>query len=176
VNLKHYTKSLFAVTFFVAIGICGITAGLLFLDWDTPAYSASACQLDLPTGTVTMTVDVHEYKSCDQLPAFSGYLDAVLSDVPDGNSVDDGVYAGLCAGLDGYILNNPMFGDVTYQVELLSSTENPAFANRPWDKINYILTHYPIPQNSWLDVQAAVWTLIHGCSPQADTFIADENS
>jgi len=172
--MKHYIKSLFAATFSVAIGICGIAAILLVLDCDAHAYSA--CQLDLPTGTVTMTVDVHEYKSCDQLPSFSGYLDAALSNVPSGYSVGNGTFSGLCAGLDGYILDNPMFGSVTYQILLRSSIDEPAFAGKPWGKINYILTHYPIPQNSWLDVQAAVWTLIHGCSPQADTFIADENS
>ena len=171
--MKQYRKSIFSATFSFAVLICSI-AILLLLARDTHAYAA--CQLNLPPDPVTMTVDVNEYKSCAELPTFAGYLDATLSAVPSGYSVGNGAYAGFCADLGGYILDNPLFGNVTYQIQLLSSTDNPAFRDRPWDKINYILTHYPVPENSWLDVQAAVWTLIDGCTPQADTFIADENS
>lgn len=141
-------------------------------DWNTPAYSSS-CQMDLPPDPVTMIVDVHEYKTCNLLPTFTGYFDATLSNVPSGYSFVNGTYAGLCADLTGYILDNPLFGNVVYQVRLQSSTDDPAFAGRPWDKINYILTHYPIPQNSWLDVQAAIWTLIHGCTPQSNPILFD---
>jgi hypothetical protein len=169
--MKHSMKSIFAATFYLAVFICGITGILLLLDWDTHAYSA--CQLDLPPGQVTMAVDVNEYKACDQLPGFTGYFDATLSNVPSGYSLGNGTYAGFCADLGGYILDNPLFGNVTYQIQLLSSIEWPAFKARPWDKINYILTHYPIPGNSWLDVQAAVWTLIDGCAPQTDPTLFD---
>jgi hypothetical protein len=148
----------------LAVFICGIVI-LSFLVGDTDAYTT--CQLSLPD-TVTMIVDVHEYESCDQLPNFSGYLDATFSNVPSGYSVTNGVYNSFCADLDGYILDNPMFGNPTYQVQLLSSLDNPQFPGRPsinWNKINYILNHYPIPQNSWLDVQAAIWSLIYGSPP-----------
>ena len=169
--MKHSIKSLFVATFFLAIFICGIAAIFLFLDWDT--YASSSCQLSLPSSQVSMIVDVNEYQACEVLPTLNGYLYATLSNVPSGYSVADGTYPTFCADLAGYILDNPMFGNVIYQVQLLSSINNPTFAGRPWDKVNYILTHYPIPQNSWLDVQAAIWTLIYGCTPQSDPTLFD---
>ena len=162
---------MFAASRFLAVFICGIAAILLLLDWDNQAYSV--CQLDLPPDPVTMTVDVNEYKACDQLPTFTGYLDATLSNCARRLLCRRWHVCSFCADLGGYILDNPMFGNVTYQIQLLSSTDNPAFRDRPWDKINYILTHYPVPQNSWLDVQAAIWTLIDGCTPQADPTLFD---
>ena len=123
--MKHYIKSIFAATFFLAIFICGIAAILLFLDWDTYAYSA--CQLSLPPSQVTMIVDVNEYKACESYQPSTGYFNATLSNVPSGYSVGNGTYAGFCADLAGYILDNPMFGNVTYQIQLLSSIDNPTF-------------------------------------------------
>ena len=138
--MKHSMKSLFAATFFLAILICGMAAILLFLAVDT---HASSCQLNLPQSPVTMIVDANEYKACNVLPTLTGYLYATFSNVPSGYSVENDTYASFCADLQGYILDNDpaIFGNVIYQVQLLSSLNSPTFASRPWDKINYILKH-----------------------------------
>jgi len=153
------------VLIFLAIFICGISAILLSLAGDTHAYS---CQLNLPPpGQVTMMVDAYEYYACSELLTLTppGYLYATFSNVdPDaGYSVANGGYGAFCSDFEGYILDNPMFGDVTYQVQLLSSIDYPTFRDRPWNKINYILNN--TSQYNWLDVQAAIWTLIYGCTP-----------
>ena len=131
-----------------------------------------------------MTVDVNEYEACKTLPNFTSYLSATLTNVPSGSSVPAGTYDVFCADLTGVILDNPLFGPVVYQVQLFSSldrslpdsleqvtsTSTGITYTIPWDKINYILTKYPIPHNSWLDVQAAIWSLIHGCKLDGQLF------
>ena len=174
---------MFAATFFSAIFICGIAAVLLFVDWNTHAYSA--CQLNLPPNTVSMKVYA-DNASCDQLPtSFSGYVSTTFSDIPDGSSVlNNTSYAGLCAGLEGYVLDFTS-SNATYQVQLLSSLDNPTFAGRPWDKINYILNH--TSQYNWLDVQTAIWQLMYpntsespyGCNvnqTNVQNIVADANA
>jgi len=158
-------KSFRAATCFIAVGIFGIAAILLSLAGDTHAYS---CKLNLPPpNQVTMMVDAYEYYACSELPNLTppGYLNATLSNVDPGYSVANGGYGAYCADLEGYVLDNPLFGNVTYQVQFLSSIDNPSFEGRPWNKINYILKNYPTPPNSWLDIQAAIWTLIYDCNP-----------
>ena len=178
-------KSFRAATFFVAIGIFGIAAILLSLAGDT--HASSTCQLSLPPSPsqppVTMTVDA-DSGSCDLLPTtYSGYVSATFSNIPDGCSISNGLppYSGMCADLEGWILDSPSSGAI-YQVHLLSSVDNPNSAppfDRPWNNINYILNHYPIPDPdySWLDVQAAIWqltnpqpspTLPYGCAVDED--------
>ena len=38
----------------------------------------------------------------------------------------------------------------------------------PWDKINYVINTYP--DESWLDLQPVIWSLVHGCNPQTSLF------
>jgi hypothetical protein len=150
------------------------------------AHQNSACYLHLP-GPITMTVDVHEYEACSTLPNFTSYLSATLTNVPSGSSVPAGTYDVFCADLTGDILDNPLFGAVVYQIQLFSSL-NPSLLPSlekvtslytgntytiPWEKINYILNKYPLPQNSWLDLQAAIWSLVHGCAPQSNETFFD---
>jgi hypothetical protein len=165
--------------------ILGLAATLLFLT-EGAFNTNSACKLNLP-GPITMTVDVNEYEACGTLLNFTSYLSATLTNVPSGSSVPAGTYDGFCADLTGDILDNPLFGPVVYQVQLFSSLDPslPLSLEQvtsiythitytiPWDKINYILNKYPIPANSWLDVQAAIWSLIHGCAPQSDGTLFD---
>ena len=150
------------------------------------AHANSACDLNLP-GPITMTVKVNEYEPCGTLLNFISYLSATLTDVPSGSSVPAGTYDGFCTDLTGYILDNPLFGPVVYQIQLFSSLDSslPLSLQQvtstytgntytiPWDQINYILNKYPTPQNSWPDVQAAIWTLVHGCDPQSDVKLFD---
>ena len=119
--------------------ICGITAIMLFLTsssyacWETPTCSCPTCpcpetpvcQLNIPTDPVTMIVTVNEYKSCDVLPTLSpqGYFNAMLSNVPDGYSITNGIYSGYCSELTGSILDNPLFGDIVYQAKFWSSLD-----------------------------------------------------
>ena len=161
-------KSFRTATCFVAIGIFGIAAILLSLAGDT--HASSSCQLNLPPGTVNMTVDVHEYESCGNILNFPSYLDATFSNVPSDRSVTNGTYNSFCDDLQGYILDydvyNHVFGNPIYEVQFLSSLDNPQFQGRPvinWNKINYILNN--TSQYNWVDVQAAIWTLIYGSPP-----------
>jgi hypothetical protein len=165
--------------------IFGLAAILLLLAGGA-AHANSSCNLNLP-GPITMTVDVHEYEACITFPNFTSYLSATLTNVPSGSSVPAGTYDGFCADLTGDILDNPLFGQVVYQIQLFSSLDPslPLSLEQvtslytgitytiPWDKINYILNKYPTPQNSWIDVQAAIWTLVHGCTPQSDGQLFD---
>ncbi len=164
----------------------GVAAILLFLAGGA-AYANSACELNLP-GPITMTVDVNEYKACNTLFNFRSLLNAMLTNVPPGSSVPAGTYDGFCADLIGGILDNPLFGPVVYQIQLYSSldpTTIPDSLKRvtststnityqiPWNKINYVINKYPIPLNSWLDVQAAIWSLVHGCTAQTNPLLWD---
>jgi hypothetical protein len=133
---------------------------------------------NLPPGLVTMTADIHEYESCASLPSFSSYFDANLSGVPSGYSLANGKYNGWCSDLTGDLRDNPLFGDVIYQVRFYSSLD-PSLPDNlinvtgigeytiPWDKINYLLNAYP--NASWLDMEPAIWSLVHnGCGNAQD--------
>jgi hypothetical protein len=165
--------------------ISALTAILLCLT--TSAYAASVCPLNIPADPVTMAVDVNEYKSCNILPTLSpqGYFNATFSNIPGGYSIADGMYTGYCSELAGSILDNPLFGNVVYQAKLWSSldqnlpsslkdvtftdTNNQVITYTiPWDKINYVINTYP--NESWLNLQPVIWTLVHGCSPQTSLF------
>ncbi len=149
------------------------------------AIANSTCELSLP-GPISMTADVHEYEACNTLYNFSSYFTATLTGIPAGSSVFAGDYNGFCSDLTGYLLDGSFFG-AEYQVQLYSSLdpslplslkqvtsiETGNTYTIPWDKINYILNHYPTSENSWLDVQAAIWTLVHGCTPQSDPNLFD---
>ncbi len=184
--------------------IFGFIAIMLFLTsssyacWETPTCSCPTCpcpetpvcQLNIPADPVNMIVNVKEYKTCDELPALplSGLFDATFSNVPDGYSIENGIYPGYCADLTGTILDNPLFGDIVYQVQFWSSLdpnlpvslkeitftdENSQVTNYtiPWDKINYVINTYP--DESWLDLQPVIWALVHGCNPQTSQTLFD---
>jgi hypothetical protein len=155
--MNNSIKSILSAAFLGAILLCGIAAILACLDRDNRAYSA--CQLNLPPNTVSMAVYA-DNASCDQLPTlFSGYVSMTFSNIADGSSLlNNTSYTGLCADLEGYILDFTS-SNATYQVQLLSSADNPTYKSRPWDKINYILNN--TSQYNWLDVQTAVWQLIY---------------
>ena len=142
--------------------LLGAVAILMFLAPGAAAAqtsSVSSCVLNLPSGGITMTVDVNEYKSCATLPSFSSYLLASLSSVPPNLSITNGTYGGFCSDLIGYILDNPLFGNVSYSVKLWSSLDSAvpdqlkqvgtcpgsSCYTIPWDKVNYVLKNYPIP-------------------------------
>ncbi len=155
--MRHSIKLISATAFLLSIVSCGITIFMVCLGWDSNAYSA--CQLNLPTSTVSMKV-YEDNASCDQLPtSFSGYVSTTFSGIPDGSSIlNNTSYAALCGDLEGYILDFNS-SNATYQVLLLSSADNPTFAGRPWDKINYILNN--TSQYNWLEVQTAIWQLLY---------------
>ena len=138
----------------------GFTAILLLAGGNVTAFSA--CGVNLPRDSVNITAAVHEYNNCEELGHFSSYLDATFSNVTGSYSVGNGIHPGFCADLEGSILDNPGFGPVQYQVQLLSSIDNPPLRLFiPWDLINYVMNS--TPNDTWLDKQAAIWSLIHGC-------------
>ena len=159
-------------------GFLFAVAMILFFLAGVAAYANSACELTLPPVPVTMTVDVNEYKACNDLATFSSYFIGTFSKVGAGYSIGDGPYTGFCAELVGSILDYSLFVNPQYQVQFYLSTDtslpltlkqvqDPITGNTytiPWDKINYVLNHYPVSANSWLDVQAAIWSLVEDCN------------
>lgn len=153
----------------------GAAAILLFLAGGI-SYASPSCSLNLPPGAATMIVDVNEYKACNMLSSFQSPLLAALYGLPSsGYDITNGMYNGFCADLYGTILDNPMYGGAVYTVMFYSSTD-PLLPNElklagtdliSWNKINYVLKRYPAA--SWLDVQAAVWSLVHGCELGSQT-------
>ncbi|MFA7061861.1 MAG: SdrD B-like domain-containing protein, partial [Pedobacter sp.] len=95
--------------------------------------------------------------------------------MPADSAITNGTYGAYCVDLTGNILDNPIFGNVTYTVNFWSSLDSnlPTAVKQvtdkqnitypiPWDKINYLLNAYPTA--SWLNLQAAYWDLVHGCT------------
>jgi hypothetical protein len=72
-----------------------------------------------------MIVDVNEYKSCNTLPGLTppGLFWAQLSNMPADSAITNGTYGGYCVDLTGNILDNPIFGNVTYTVNFWSSLD-----------------------------------------------------
>lgn len=130
--------------------------------------ASSSCEVNLPRDPVNMTATVNEYNKCKKLGNFISYIDATFSDVTGSYSVGNGIYPGFCADLQGSLLDNPHSG-AQYQVQLLSSIDNPPLRlTVPWDLINYVMNY--TPNDSWLDKQAAIWSLVHGCGPEGPLF------
>jgi hypothetical protein len=123
-----------------------------------------------------MKVTVNEYKSCNQLKGLAppGEFWAYLSGIGPGYSVADGLNPGYCSDLFGGVADNPLFGPVTYQAKLWSSLDpdTPNSSTIPWNKINYLINMYPVPNANytWLEIQAAIWELVHRCSPGGPFF------
>lgn len=144
------------------------------------ANSADGLTFPSPSEPVTMTVDVHEYfdytdtTSCDsQLRKFQSYFSAELSNVSGGYSVKNGFYDGFCADLTGGIIDyGPLFGYGIYGVNLYSSQYPSSLPAKlqlaggsypiPWNEINYLINTFS--GDSWLNVQAAIWSLVHVCN------------
>jgi hypothetical protein len=151
---------------FKAVSICFLLAAIAWL----PAVSRAQtdCGLLLPDNEITMTVRANEYLSCSQILGKSSYLDTTLSGIGPGFSLENSVYPGFCASLEGDILDSVMFG-ASYQVRLYSSLNPPSHLQAiPWDQINYILNNKTTFNANWLEIQAAMWTVVHGCQPSGD--------
>ena len=156
--------------------ICVLFLVIMLCSGLRPA-DASTCGFPNGPKTATMVADVNEFKACDTLQGLSppGYIWATLSGTSSGSPLANGMYPGYCVDLTGSILDNPIFGNVVYTVNFWSSLDPnlPTSVKTvtdpvtkisytiPWDKINYLLNTYP--NESWLNLQAAYWDLVHGC-------------
>jgi len=126
----------------------------------SPAY-ANALYIDLPPDPVTLQV---------AYPGSNCYYNVILSDVPSGYHVSNGVYTGWCVDEYHFIRN----GEV-YNATLYSSydPDNP-HPDDDWDMVNYILNH---KRGSCGDVQEAVWYFVDGgnwpSDPDAQAMIND---
>jgi hypothetical protein len=164
-------------------GLISVLTAIL-LCWTAGSYAASICPLNIPADPVTMKAEVNELKSCDVLPTLLppdyAYFNATFSNVPIGYSIANGIYPGYCADLTGSILDNTVNG-VSYQTKFWSSLDpnlptllkeltytdennNSITDTIPWDKINYVINKYP--NESWLNLQPVIWSLVHGCNQQ----------
>ena len=126
-----------------------------------------------------MKITINELKPCNQLQGLAtpGYLWAFLSEIGTGYSVANGLNSGYCGDLVGLVEDNPLYGPVTYQAKLWSSLDPGAPKQTgsypiPWNKINYLINMYPLPNPNytWLEIQAAIWELVHGCNPVGPLF------
>ena len=126
----------------------------------------------LPNQPVTATVDVYE-----DLP---DYMDtwAILSNVPSGYDVVDGVYVAWCVDREHGVL----FSDDL--VDLYSSLDVPNLVDlqlRDWNRINYILNNIALGATS-MDIQEAIWEFVplfgypHTTRPLALAMVADANA
>ena len=113
----------------------------------SPALANSAPYILLPTEEITIKVVKYPGDGC--------YYNIMLSDVPSGYHVSNGIYAGWCVDQDHYICQG-----VNYPARLYSSydPENP-YSSPQWDKINYILNH---KKGTTADVQDAIWHFVNG--------------
>jgi hypothetical protein len=104
---------------------------------------------NLPAGLVTI--------NNTNLTAYDYPFVSVLSGVPPGYDVSNGVYTGWCVDLIGHAIRGS-----TYQVHLLSSLSASLptpFNTIPWDKINYILNN---KQGTGVDISQAIWFFVNG--------------
>ena len=109
-------------------------------------YATSEPNINLPPNQVTVKVDY---------PSNECYYYVILSNIPEGYHVSNGIFLGWCVDEHHYISNGK-----TYSATLYSSyASNNPHPDDDWDKVNYILNH---KQGSWNDVQAAIWYFIDG--------------
>jgi hypothetical protein len=143
--------------------------------------SANAATCGYPNGpkSGTMIADVNEWKACNVMPSVTpaGEFGMTLSNMPADSALTNGIYGAYCVDMTGTILDNPQNGEIVYSVDFWSSLDPnlPTAVKQvtdiqnitytiPWDKINYLLNKYP--NESWLNLQAAYWDLVHGCTQQ----------
>ena len=104
---------------------------------------------NLPAGLVTI--------NNTNLTPYDYPFVSVLSNVPAGFDVSNGVYTGWCVDLIGHAIRGS-----DYQVHLYSSLSLalPApFASFDWSRINYVLNH---KQGSGVDISQAIWYYVKG--------------
>lgn len=127
------------------------------------AYTAtkpSICSVsNYPVNTTTINIQVNE-DTCNYVNTQSSYVNITFNNIGDGYDIIKGTYFGWCGDLQGHI------GSEIQPQVIAYSSYDPSLPdhlkNNPWGKINYVLNH---KQGTWLDVQAAIWTLIEGYYP-----------
>lgn len=129
-------------------GIVDFVLGSCFpdADWIFPTY------MNLPE-TVT-------YKIVAAAPGnLNGYLDAQLSDVPDGYDISNGIWQSWCFDHQTTIIMGWPYSMDVYNS--LYPEQLPAFtATDEWDKANWLINHLDWYDGyEWYDVQGALWLL-----------------
>lgn len=136
----------------------------------------SSCDLDVPSGPVTMTIRINEYDACgDTMNADNAYFVTTLSNVPSGFDITNSppTYNGWCVDLLGFLVDN-RYGALPYNVNLYSSLAQNLPSNlnltaSQLKEINYILNvdtlittwTSPAAPPTWLDKQAAIWSALY---------------
>jgi len=120
----------------------------LLLILTSPTYVlADAPYILLPSSEITMEVIKYPGENC--------YYNIMLSDVPSGYHVSDGIYLGWCVDEYHYISVG-----VEYSARMYSSyDENNPHPDPDWDKVNYILNH---KQGTKDDIKEAIWFFVDG--------------
>ncbi len=109
-------------------------------------YATAQPNINLPPDEVTIEV---EY------PSEECYYDVILSNVPEGYHVTNGIYLGWCVDEYHYISDGKIYSATLYS----SYDPSNPHPDEDWDKVNYILNH---KKGSWKDVQAAIWYFVNG--------------
>lgn len=106
--------------------------------------------LNLPDDTIIMTASK---------PGQNSYFDIVLSSVPSGYHVTDGLYLGWCIDQStNMLLNTPIM------CTLYSSCDpiiQQLYPDDDWDLVNYLINHKH-PNATTSDIQDAIWYFIDG--------------
>jgi hypothetical protein len=133
--------------------------------------ASDQCRVKLPAlcpnsnPQVNAFIHVNELEACSQIldPSNQNYSDVTFNSMPPGSDIVTGTpYRGWCVDLRGSLVQ-----DTAYIVDLYSSLAPPAFLSTlgiPWGSINYLLNNKPLGA-TWLEVQAAIWTLVNGSIP-----------
>lgn len=123
---------------------CLLVTSLVFT---TPAR-ADGCTVNLPMDPVTMTV----------YDGTLSYFETVLSDVPSGYDVTNGMYVGWCVDRRYTIPRDP----TSHLVMLYASCDPDSLPEdikyEAWDMVNYILNHM---QGMMMDIQDAIWYFVN---------------
>jgi len=102
--------------------------------------------IKLPPDEISMQVDY---------PGIECYYNVILSDVPIGYHVSNGIYLGWC--VDEY---HKIIPGETYKATMYSTYDpNNPHPDPDWDKVNYILNH---KQGTAKDIQEAIWYFVDG--------------
>ena len=166
---------IYVVTYIILIGIFILGGG------ENVHASSPAATCGYPVGpkSGTMTVDTNEYKACNTLQGLSppGLHWYTVSGMPSDSPINNGINPGYCVDLTGTVMDNPMFGNIVYSITFWSSQDQSLPTSLrsvqskdgktyviPWDKVNYVLNTYP--SENWINLQAALWDLVHGCVQQ----------
>lgn len=129
--------------------------------WDAClAANSDMCSIfNYPDRATPISVQVNE-DTCNFVNTQSSYVNVTFNSINSGYDIINGTYFGWCGDLQGYIgpeLQPHMISYSSYDPSLPDHLKS-----YPWSKINHVLNH---KQGTWLDVQAAIWTLIEGNYP-----------